>query len=166
MLESPAKGRTVMHRSHVVSLCVAIAIGCLPIADTATAQGDPAARLAQRVHAFLEGASRNDRRVHDSFWAEDVVYTSSAGQRFGKQRIMDELADAPAVDESALPRYRGENVSVRIDGDVGVVTFRLVAEQPDGARARYYNTGVFRLDHGQWRAFAWQATRIPAGTVE
>jgi hypothetical protein len=142
-----------MSALRILALALALTAPASAIADN----GDALKRL---LSEFLAGA--HDPTVHEAFWADDLVYTSSSGQRFGKQRIMDELADAPAVDESALPRYRGENVSVRIDGDVGVVTFRLVAEQPDGATTRYYNTGVFRLEHGQWRAFAWQATRIPA----
>ena len=51
-------------------------------------------------------------------------------------------------------------------GDVAVVAFRLVAESRDAAddalvATRYFNTGTFLRRHGEWRAVAWQATKIP-----
>jgi hypothetical protein len=39
-------------------------------------------------------------------------------------------------------------------------TFRLVASQQGQARQEYFNTGVFRLRGGEWRAITWQATRL------
>jgi hypothetical protein len=147
-----------MPLTRLSSLAVVLA---LTLPSPGSADEDAAAGLIDRLHAFLDGASRNDAAVHDRFWAEDLVYTSSAGERFGKAEIMQGLADAPAVDAAALPRYRGEDVHVEFERDFAVVTFRLVADLPDGARAQYFNTGVFRRSDGQWRAFAWQATRIP-----
>lgn len=134
----------------------------LTLPSPGSADEDAAAGLIDRLHAFLDGASRNDAAVHDRFWAEDLVYTSSAGERFGKAEIMQGLADAPPVDAAALPRYRGEDVHVELERGLAVVTFRLVADLPDGARAQYFNTGVFRRTSDGWKAFTWQATRIPA----
>lgn len=119
------------------------------------------------VDEFLDGASTNDIETHDRFWAEDLVYTSSSGERFGKDEIMDGLREAAGVDASQdsrdepLPRYRGENLNIRVYGDLAVITFRLVAEMPDESVAEYFNTGVFRQRDGAWKAFTWQATRIP-----
>jgi len=63
---------------------------------------------------------------------------------------------------SAGPRYGAEDITIRVMDTLAVLTFRLTAEQ-DGARvAEYFNTGVFRKDGDSWRAFTWQATRIPA----
>lgn len=121
------------------------------------------------VDEFLAGASTNDIGTHDRFWAEDLVYTSSSGERFGKSEIMDGLRAAAGDDdtdddsrESALPLYRGENLNIRVFGELAVVTFRLVAEMPDESVDEYFNTGVFRKLDGAWKAFTWQATRIPA----
>ncbi|MGK7296782.1 MAG: nuclear transport factor 2 family protein [Candidatus Wenzhouxiangella sp. M2_3B_020] len=109
---------------------------------------------------FLDGASTNDAAMHDRFWAEDLVYTSSSGERFGKSTIMQGLTDATAAD-AERPTYSGEDIAVRAFGDIGVVTFRLVADLPDGSTHEYFNTGVFRRIDGAWKAFAWQATKIP-----
>ena len=50
--------------------------------------------LTAMLHAFLAGASRNDPAVHDRFWSERLVYTSSTGARFGKAEIMESLGEA------------------------------------------------------------------------
>ena len=42
------------------------------------------AELTRMLDAFLAGAAANDAAVHDRFWAEDLIYTGSAGRRIGK----------------------------------------------------------------------------------
>jgi hypothetical protein len=118
-------------------------------------------RLVAMLHEFMAGASVNDVGVHQRFWDDELVYTSSAGTRFGKAEILAGLAaatDPPGV------VYTAEDVDVRLHGQLAVVTFRLVARYPDERREDFYNTGVFRLRDGEWRAVTWQATRrAPAG---
>jgi len=110
---------------------------------------------------FLAGASSNDIEMHDRFWAEDLVYTSSSGERYGKSEIMDNLSDSPENLEDQ-PVYSSENVNIRVLDDIAVVTFRLVAaELAEDTGAEFFNTGVFQRRDGQWKAFTWQATRIP-----
>lgn len=128
----------------------------------AFAHGDPVEHeIHELLDAFLAGASTNDIEMHDRFWAEDLVYTGSNGQRRGKPETMAGLAAASATDADELPTYRGEDVDIRVFGDLAVVTFRLVAEMPDETTGEYFNTGVFQRRDGQWKAFTWQATRIP-----
>ena len=47
-----------------------------------------AAELTKLLEDFLAGASRNDAEMHDRFWAEDLIYTGSAGRRVGKADIL------------------------------------------------------------------------------
>ncbi|MDT8410407.1 MAG: nuclear transport factor 2 family protein [Wenzhouxiangellaceae bacterium] len=131
------------------------------IAPSALADEDPAAKLHDLLDAFLAGASVNDVEMHDRFWAEDLIYTSSSGERFGKAAIMQGLEQAPE-DDSEAPVYSSEDVRIRVFDEIAVVTFRLVAtELADDTRAEYFNTGVFRNLDGLWQAFTWQATKIP-----
>lgn len=121
--------------------------------------GDEQAVLKQLLDDFLAGASKNDMAMHDRFWAEDLVYTSSSGERFGKTRIMSGLeASNPDADET-LPVYSAEAVDIRVFDNTAVITFRLVADLPEGDRQHYFNTGVFRLHNDQWKAVIWHATR-------
>ena len=48
--------------------------------------GDAAA-LSGLLIEFLDGAGRNDAAVHDRFWADDLIYTRSAGVRINKERF-------------------------------------------------------------------------------
>ncbi|MBY6204843.1 nuclear transport factor 2 family protein [Halomonas denitrificans] len=144
-------------------IVVLIAVLMALPAATRSAVADDQAELEHRLRTFLAGA--NERPAHESFWADDLIYTSSAGERFGKADILagfDEKQPADAFDP-APPAYGAEDVTVRVMEDIAVVTFRLTAHL-DGERiGEYFNTGVFRNDDGEWKAFTWQATRIPDG---
>ena len=139
------------------ALLVALAV---PTGATAAAAADQA-ELARLLDRFLEGASVNDTGMHDRFWAEDLIYTSSSGRRYGKGEIMTSLA-GEAGDE--VPTYSAEDVTIRVFGDTAVVTFRLVAHQSGELAGEYLNTGVFRKRSGVWKAVTWQATL--AGAAE
>jgi ketosteroid isomerase-like protein len=125
--------------------------------------------LIRLLTEFLQGASVNDASVHDRFWADDLVYTSSSGERFGKTHIMRNLETAPqyeAEDEEPPVIFHAEDIDVRLFGDAAVVAFRLVATSGDEDEgevetANYFNTGTFIKREGKWQAVAWQATRIP-----
>ena len=70
----------------------------LLLASTALAQTAPdAAELTKLLNDFLAGASRNDPAMHERFWAEDLIYTRSAGRRVGKADILRDLRSAPAT---------------------------------------------------------------------
>ena len=120
--------------------------------------------LAALVNNFL--ANADDEDTHAAFWANDLVYTSSSGTRFGRQEIMEGFdASTDSDANSEAPRYGSEDMQVRIHGDTGIVTFTLVATPPAGADdatvMRYFNTGTFLKQNGEWKAVAWQATKIP-----
>lgn len=122
------------------------------------AVADDHAELERLLHSFLTGA--NARDVHETFWAEDLIYTSSSGERFGKAEILAGF-EGTADDAPEGPNYGAEDVTVRVADNHAVITFRLTADQ-DGERiAEYFNTGIFRRTDASWEAFTWQATRIP-----
>ncbi len=56
----------------------------LAIVGSVSAVGQPSkekAELTRLLNDFLVGAGTNDAGVHDRFWAEDLIYTRSAGSR-------------------------------------------------------------------------------------
>lgn len=123
------------------------------------------AELTKLLHEFLAGASRNDLSMHDRFWAEDLIYTGSAGRRIGKADLMREVraeAAAPAADETAS--YSAEDIRIHQYGTTAIVAFRLVGTTKKGEAtetANYLNTGTFLEREGKWQAVSWQATKIP-----
>ena len=114
------------------------------------------------LHEFLAGASVNDIDAHDRFWAEELIYTSSSGQRFGKSDIVDRNAPPPEPSDEPQTVYTAEDIQINQYGDTAIVAFRLVGAQAEPAETlNYFNTGTFLKRDGTWKAVAWQATRIP-----
>jgi hypothetical protein len=140
------------HPEHTLRWAWAVVLATCLLAPAA-AETD---RLTALLDEFMVAASSNDASMHQRFWDEELVYTSSAGARFGKAEILAGLAAATAASEVT---YTAEDVDVRLHGHIAVVTFRLVARYADERREEFYNTGVFRLRDGDWRAVTWQATR-------
>ena len=128
------------------------------------AEAPDAAELTQMLNDFLAGASVNDLSAHDRFWADDLIYTSSSGQRFGKDDILGRNAppDDDDPDEEPAMVYSAEDILIHQYGDTAVVAFRLVGTPADGAVAiNNFNTGTFLRRDGTWKVVAWQSTRIP-----
>jgi len=144
-------------------------LACLALFAAGQAFASDVDDLTAMLHQFL--AASGEKQAHERFWAEDLVYSSSAGLRFGKADIMDgfdDSDDAPDDDADEAPAivYTGEEVDVRIYGDTAVVAFKLVGTPTDksdeGGALYYFNTGTFLKRDGAWEVVAWQATRIPA----
>ena len=148
-------------KSLLFSLALLLTLGCGLRAETAP----DSATLTKLLQDFLAGAGKNDAAMHDRFWADELVYTSSGGHRMGKAEIMKEVrADgAPKADEP-LTVYTAEDIRIQQYGDTAVVAFRLVATIDDKGKQtvnQYLNTGTFLKRNGEWRAVAWQATVLP-----
>lgn len=133
----------------------------------AAAQTDApaAAELTTLVRDFLKGAGRDDVAAHDRFWADDLIYTASAGRRMGKAEIMAEVRGSsqpePRKQETV---YTAEDIHVHQYGDTAVFAFRLVATSTKDGRtevANFLNTGTFVKREGRWQAVSWQATAVP-----
>jgi ketosteroid isomerase-like protein len=136
--------------------------GVLGLVLAITARADDRDALAEMLDWFL--ATVTEPATHERFWADDLVYTSSDGSRFGKAAILEGLGDDGPVAEG--PAYAATEVDIRMYGDTAVLAFRLVASPGGKAgsqeeRMEYFNTGTFLKRDGEWRAVAWQATRIP-----
>ena len=120
------------------------------------------AALTELLDEFL--ANVDDPDMHDRLWAEDLIYTGSAGTRHGKDVIMDGMMDSESdTAESVGPAYSFDNLQVKIFGNTAALTFRLIAETPSepGVDTSYYlNSGFFEKRNGQWKAVIWQATRM------
>lgn len=127
---------------------------------------DDPTELRLLLNEFLDGAGRNDRLIHDRFWAEDLIYTSSTGRRFGKAELMKGVVEAPAPKAGdPTTRYSAADVDIRVFGDFAVVAFKLVSTTTtaDGKASsrNNLNTGTFVKRDDRWQAIAWQSTVIP-----
>ena len=136
------------------------------VAQSAVASDDE--EITSMLHHFL--AHSSTEAAHQRFWADDLVYTSSAGLRFGKAEILAGYEssgeeEAASGDEEPPMVYSGEEVDVRVYGDMAVVAFKLVGTPTNEAAGAdvlyYYNTGTFLKRDDIWQVVAWQATKIP-----
>ena len=147
-----------------------LVLAAIPAVPHAQSPAPAAAELKSLRDEFLAGASTNDAAVHDRFWAEDLIYTRSAGVRIGKAELMKDVRSAPAPKpDDPKSVFTAEDVRVQQYGDAAVVAFRLVGTTTVGGRtevAHFLNTGTFVKREGKWQAVAWQATRVPDAEPE
>jgi ketosteroid isomerase-like protein len=129
-----------------------------------------AAELTKLLHDFLAGASRGDAAVHERFWADDLIYTRSAGRRVNKADVMRDVRSAPApkpTDPKTV--YTAEDIQIQQYGDTAVVAFRLVSTTEAGGTkqvANLLNSGTFVKRDGKWQIVNWQSTRMPRTEAE
>ncbi|HEY4282401.1 MAG TPA: nuclear transport factor 2 family protein [Chthoniobacterales bacterium] len=137
-----------------------------PSGVTAASSSAPdGAELTQLLKDFLAGASRNDIALHERFWADDVIYTSSSGKRRGKADILSDVrkeSATPATNEKTV--FSAEEIRIQQYGDTAIVAFRLVGTTTKAGKTetlRYLNTGTFLKRNDKWQVVAWQATKMP-----
>ncbi len=155
-------------------LCVACLV-ILVSSLAAVAQTAPdAAELTKMLNEFLAGAGKSDPAVHERFWADDLIYTRSAGVRTNKAEIMNGLktAAAPKPDDPVTV-YSAEDIVIHQYGarnEMAIVAFRLVitTSNKDGTKkvGSNLNTGVFIKRKGIWQVVAWQSTVVPEPKTE
>lgn len=148
---------------------VALILSLAATAFSQTAKDAP--KLTEMLNEFLAGAGRNDAAVHDRFWAEDLIYTRSAGSRIGKAELMKGVRSAPTPKAGdPVTVYSAEDVRIQQYGNAAVVAFRLIGTttRSDGTKSvsNHLNTGTFIKRKGKWQVVAWQATTVPKPDAE
>jgi ketosteroid isomerase-like protein len=152
---------------RILSLTI-LALTFVTISHAQTAPD--ASDLTKLLNEFLAGASRNDAAVHDRFWAEDVIYTGSAGRRRGKTDIMHDVRSASAPKPSdPTTVFTAEAIRIQQYGNTAIVAFRLVGTTVKDAKTEvmnYLNSGTFVKRNSKWQVVNWQSTRMPRAEAE
>jgi ketosteroid isomerase-like protein len=128
-----------------------------PAVETATIQ-----QVTQRVRDFLANVPKNDPKVFQDFFADDVIYTRSAGVTVTKADILKNI-DVRATNEPQAT-FDADDFTVHPYGEMAVVNFRLIMHNTENGKpttAYFRNTGTFLKRNGKWQAVAWQATKVP-----
>lgn len=129
-------------------------------------KGEPptAEKLTSMLRQFLVDAAEGNVAGFESFFADDVIYTRSAGVVTNKPEILKSIANQRPGPEPKTT-FSAEEVTVHDYGDTAIVAFRLVAlmKSADGKveTANFRNTGTFLRREGRWQVVAWQSTKIP-----
>jgi ketosteroid isomerase-like protein len=121
-----------------------------------------AEELTRRVRDFLANVPKSDRKIFDDFFADDVLYTRSAGVTVDKAEILKNIGVRAVTEPEAT--FEADDFTVHPYGDTAVVNFRLVMHSVANGKAEtayFRNTGTFLKRSGRWQVVAWQATRVP-----
>lgn len=153
-----------MIRPRFVLLVVLTVLTSAGARAQVAAQSPTARELIGMLRQFLNDASAGNRAGFETFFADDVIYTRSAGVVTNKAEILETAGNLRPTAESKTT-YSAEDITVHEYGDTAVVAFRLVGrtEHSDGKveTSKYRNTGVFLRRNGKWQVIAWQSTKIP-----
>src|ERR1044072_9463786 len=136
-------------RKIVSSAILILFVCCGVFAQTAP----DAAELTKLLNEFLAGASRNDVAIHERFWADDLIYTRSAGRRVNKPEVMHDVGTPPKPTDRQTV-YTAEDIRIQQYGNTVVVASRLVATtEAGGAKhvANLLNSGTFVKRAGRWQ---------------
>jgi hypothetical protein len=136
---------------------------------SAPPQSSTSAELTDMLNKFLQDAATNNAAGFDRFFADDVIYTHSAGTVTTKAEIMKSVtagaARPPRTDRQT--KYSAEDITVHEYPDIAIVAFRLVSTEVSldhpapPTITSYRNTGTFLRRNGKWQVIAWQSTKIP-----
>ncbi|HXB20343.1 MAG TPA: nuclear transport factor 2 family protein [Candidatus Solibacter sp.] len=134
--------------------------------DSSRSNSNDAARVTQHVtkllQDFLAAVPRGDKQVFDDFFADDVIYTRSAGVTVNKAEIIKNIGVRAANEPAAT--FEADGITVHPYRDMAVVNFRLVMHNENNGKsetAYYRNTGTFLKRNGKWQVVAWQSTKVP-----
>lgn len=121
--------------------------------------------VVMAVDRFLHGASVGDTAIHDAFWAEELIYTSSNGTRFGKAELMSGMeGSTPTPEDEVAVWYRADDLDIQYEGPLALISFTLVAANvADESEAYFLNSGVLKIIDGRWQAIRWHATHKAQG---
>lgn len=145
----------------VLLLTVVLALALPGFAQKKVSTAD---QLTALLHDFLAGVSKHDNSVYDHFFADDLIYTRSAGVTITKADILKSITEPPKPDDPKST-YDADGITVPAYGNMAVMNFRLIQHMtnPDSSTETHYfrNTGTFLKRNGRWQVVAWQATRVP-----
>ena len=149
-----------MNKTPLIAIVILIA-ACSAFAQTAP----DAAELTRLLNEFLAGASRGDAAVHERFWADDLIYTRSAGRRVSKADVLRDVRNTPPPKPGEpVAVYTAEDVRIQQYGDTAIVAFRLVVTADSAGIkqvSNLLNSGTFLKRNGKWQVVNWQSTRMP-----
>ncbi|MBZ5503968.1 MAG: nuclear transport factor 2 family protein [Acidobacteriia bacterium] len=124
--------------------------------DSATVQ-----QVTQLVRDFLANVPKNDPKVFQEFFADDVIYTRATGLTVTKADILKNIdVRATSTPEAT---FEADDFTVHAYDNMAVVNFRLIGHnvEKDKPTTYFRNTGTFLKRHGKWQVVAWQATKAP-----
>jgi hypothetical protein len=130
-------------------------LACVMLLSVSVYAEDEQQVISDLMLEFL--AKVDQEATHQRFWADDLIYTSSAGSRFGKAQIMAGFAQNDDSDKST---YSAQDMQIKILGETAVVTLTLIRHGAEGETMHYLNSTVMAKRQGMWVAVNHQSTKM------
>jgi hypothetical protein len=153
----------------VAALFLAVLIGVIPRAALAQGAEKGESRLMQVEQQWLAALRKHDNAALDCILARDWIDNSSSGRVLTRADVLGRPPGAvPSSKRKVTQHFDGTRV--RIYGDVGVVTGRVVTQitdLPNGETQMRQTlfTDVLLWREGRWQAVSSQETVIPEAAV-
>ena len=142
-------------RTVTVSLFVLLA-GCAASGPAGRPNAEAELRAAER--AWLDAYDDNDVDAMRRIVADEFAIVYGNGAVVDKAGTLGLLS--PGEPDDPATRQYTEGTTVRLYGDVAILTGVYVSESPNGTRrSRYTDTWVWR--DGRWQVVASHLTRLP-----
>jgi ketosteroid isomerase-like protein len=159
-----------MRRRGLRMFAVAALLPMMALAQSNAQATKPAAvpqdattqQVTQLVRDFLANVPKNDPKVFQEFFADDVIYTRATGLTIAKADILKNI-DVRSTNDPQMT-FEADDFTVHSYAEMAVVNFRLIAHNIENGKPTtvyYRNTGTFLKRNGKWQAVAWQATKVP-----
>jgi ketosteroid isomerase-like protein len=108
---------------------------------------------------WLNSYLRGDKQVFDRIVADDFTRTDESGKFANKAEEREIVQAPPAAVKVSLTN---EDIQVRVFGDTGVITGRIVSKVEGGPSFQSRFTDTFVKRKGQWQVVARHYSRVPA----
>lgn len=149
----------------ILAALVTLVIGLsLPhLRGTRTASGNDEQQLQQLLRQWDEAYARRDAEALAPLLAPEFVFTSSNGQLITRPMYLSATLKSPDI--AVETPINSEDVKIRINGDIAVVT-SMAAQRGQrfdrDPKVRFRYTDVWVKRNGRWQALASQSTRVQA----
>src|SRR5579871_1141801 len=142
-----------MKRRGLRMFAVAALLPMMALAQASPQDSTTTQQVTQLVRDFLSNVPKNDPKVFQEFFADDIIYTRATGLTVTKTDIIRNIDVRAAADPKAS--YEADDFTVHPYGDMAVVNFRLIMHNIEDSKpvtVYYRNTGTFLKRNGKWQA--------------
>jgi glyoxylase I family protein len=122
-----------------------------------------ATHLRELEERLLTAEGRASTATIDALLSDDFLEFGSSGIPFGKQDVIDALAEESA-DGHRYQRVTGDWKVRKLADDIALVTYRVTRNDLDeGSTVTSLRSSIWKRFGGDWRMVFHQGTRVPIG---
>jgi ketosteroid isomerase-like protein len=130
--------------------------------NESSAQSDTEQELKRLENEWINSYLRGDKQTFDRIVADDFTRTDESGKFATKAEERTFVQAPPASVNSSLTN---EDMQVRVYGNAGIVTGRIVSKVQGGLNFQSRFTDTFIKREGRWQVVARHYSRVPTERI-